>query len=252
MTTFPTVCRSDRNTAAQMVHYLQAKNQDDLNKFYLDKNTEKLSLFHIWEDGGSRGDSVTPSTYSVEYRTWMADKLVAELDRNGGGLLSLGCGNAAVEAEVVRRGYRVLAIDAMTDAVELARQKGVDAVRADIYQWVPEETWSVAYIDGVLGHLHDPVTGLVPVLSRIRSWLAPQSDSASSLATLVASNDAPNDGSEVQKAPGVDGFHWLSAEFISHQAIAAGFDKAETGEFRYRRPLSGERVRSIVTGYVTQ
>lgn len=231
---------------------LRAKNQDDLVKFYLVKNTEKASLFHVWEDGGSRGDSVTPSTYSVEYRTWMADKLVAELVRNGGGLLSLGCGNAAVEAEVMRRGYRVLAIDAMADAVELARMKGVDAVCADIYQWDPEETWSVAYIDGVLGHLHDPVAGLVPVLDRIRSWLAPRPGSRSGVATLVASNDAPNDGSTVQRAPGVDGFHWLSADFISNQAVTAGFVKAETGEFRYRRPVSGERVRSIVTAYRTQ
>lgn len=231
---------------------LPAKNQQDLISFYLDKNTEKESLFHVWEDGGARGDSVTPATYSAEYRAWMVDELVAELDRNGGGLVSLGCGNAAVEAEVVRRGYRVRAIDAMAEAVTLARQKGVDAERADIYQWTPEETWSVAYIDGVLGHLHDPATGLVPVLSRIRSWLAPRPHSASGLATLVASNDAPKDGSEVQKAPGVDGFHWLSAAFIRDQAIAAGFDRVETAEFRYRRPLSGERVRSVVTGYLTQ
>jgi SAM-dependent methyltransferase len=230
---------------------LRAKNEDDLIRFYLAKNTEKASLFHVWEDGGSRGDSVTPSTYSAEYRTWMANKLVSELDRNGGGLLSLGCGNAAVEADIVHRGYRVLAIDAMPDAVELAREKGVDAVRADIYQWAPEGTWAVIYIDGVLGHLYDPVTGLVPVLSRIRSWLAPKLDSASGKATLVASNDAPNDGSGVQQAPGVDGFRWLSGEFIKDQTIAAGFDRAETGEFRYRRPLSGERVRTIVTGYVS-
>jgi hypothetical protein len=230
---------------------LRAKNQDDLTRFYLAKNTDKASLFHVWEGGGSRGDSVTPATYNVEYRTWMAEKLRTELDRNGGGLLSLGCGNAAVEAAVVRGGYRVLAIDAMADAVELARQKGVDAVHADIYQWEPAEAWSVAYIDGVLGHLYDPVDGLTPVLSRIRSWLAPRPHSASGIATLVASNDAPNDGSDVQKAPGVDGFWWLSANFISDQATTARFDQAETGEFRYRRPLSGERVRSIVTGYVT-
>jgi hypothetical protein len=46
----------------------------------------------------------------------MADRLAAALDLNAGGLLSLGCGNAAVEAEVVRRGYDVLAIDAMPEA----------------------------------------------------------------------------------------------------------------------------------------
>ncbi len=229
-----------------------AKNKDDLVSFYVTKNTEHRSLFHVWEGGGSRGDSVTPSTYSSEYRAWMANCLATELDRNGGGLLSLGCGNAAVEAEIVRRGYRVLAIDAMAEAVELARSKGVDAVEADIYQWQPEETWSVAYIDGVLGHLHEPGTGLVPVLRRLRSWLVPRPDAPSGVASLVASNDAPLDGSEAQPAPGVDGFHWLSADFISAQAMAAGFDGAETAEFRYRRPLSGERVRAVVIGSVKQ
>lgn len=231
---------------------LRVKNQDDLVRFYVQKNTGKPSLFHVWEDGGSRGDSVTPSTYSEQYRTWMADKLVAELDRNGGGLLSLGCGNGAVEAEVVRRGYRVDAIDAMSEAVELARQKGVDAVRADIYQWAPERTWSVAYIDGVLGHLYDPATGLSPVLSRIRSWLAPEPGSMSGVGTLVASNDAPKTESRTQKAPGVDGFYWLSANFIRDEATEAGFGDAKTDEFRYHRPVSGERVRAIVTGHVTR
>ncbi|WP_156893055.1 class I SAM-dependent methyltransferase [Actinokineospora enzanensis] len=233
----------------ETMFHTPARNQDDLVRFYLDKNTDSASLFHVWEDGGSRGDSVTPSTYSLEYRTWMADRLAAELDRDGGELLSLGCGNAAVEAELVDRGYRVLAIDAMPEAVELARRKGVQAECADIYQWEPGRHWTVAYIDGVLGHLNDPAAGLVPVLSRIRAWLKPGADG---LACLVASNDAPNDGSPVQQAPGVDGFHWLSADYIADQAVAAGFDKAEPGEFRYHRPISGERVRSIVTAHLTR
>ena len=229
---------------------MRARNQQDLVDFYLAGSVGGQSLFDTWETGGSRGDSVTPSTYSPGYRAWMTGKLERELRRNGGGLLSLGCGNAAVEAEIARRGHRVLAVDAMAEAVELARRKGVEAVQADLYQWTPDETWSVAYIDGVLGHLYDPAAGLVPMLARIRSWLAPRPGSESGLACLVASNDAPRDGSAVQAAPGVTGFHWLSAEFIRGQAAAGGFDRAELGEFRYRRPLSGERVRSVVTAYV--
>jgi SAM-dependent methyltransferase len=231
---------------------LRAKNQDDLDIFYLKGSAGKVNLFEVWEDGGSRGDSVTPSTYSPEYRTWMADRLAAELDRNGGGLLSLGCGNAAVEAEVVGRGYRVFAIDAMADAVALARRKGVDAVCADIFQWEPDQPYSVIYIDGVLGHLYDERFGLEPVLSRILTWLKPQPGSESGVATLLASNDAPNNGAEAQKAPGVDGFHWLSAEYMREQAIAVGFADATTGGFRYRRPISGERVRAIMTGHVSR
>ncbi|GAA1866808.1 class I SAM-dependent methyltransferase [Myceligenerans crystallogenes] len=229
---------------------LRAKNQSDLDDFYLKGSAGKANLFEVWEDGGSRGDSVTPSTFSAEYRTWMVGRLVAELDRNGGGLLSLGCGNAAVEAEVVERGHHVFAIDAMPDAVMLARRKGVEAVCADIFQWQPEHPYSVIYIDGVLGHLHDKHLGLQPVLSRILSWLEPERNSRSGAATLVASNDAPNNGADIQKAPGVDGFHWLSGGYMRDQALMAGFADAATDDFRYRRPISGERMRAIMNGKI--
>ncbi|GGY97254.1 hypothetical protein GCM10010365_14600 [Streptomyces poonensis] len=231
---------------------IKARNHDDLVRFYRADGAENPSIFEIWEDGGSRDDSVTPSTYSSEYRDWMCDRLVAELERNGGGLLSLGCGNAAVEAQVAERGFRVLAVDAMEEAVELARKKGLEALCADIYAWEPDEPWSVIYIDGVLGHLHDEQNGLTPVLRRIRSWLAPRTDARSGVATLVASNDAPNNGETFQKAPRVNGFYWLSADYLRDQALAAGFDDAKTDEFRYHRPVSGERVRAVMNGYVAR
>lgn len=230
----------------------QAKNYDDLVKFYMADGADNPSIFEVWEGGGSRNDSVTPSTYSPEYRNWMCGRLITELERNGGGLLSLGCGNAAVEAQVAQKGFRVLAVDAMEDAVALARKKGLDAIRADIYQWEPDESWSVIYIDGVLGHLHHEEYGVTPVLDRIRSWLAPSPESSSGLATLVASNDAPNNGAEFQKAPKVNGFYWLSADYMRDQALKAGFDTADTGELRYNRPVSGERVRAIMAGYVAR
>jgi SAM-dependent methyltransferase len=225
-----------------------AKNHDDLVNFY--RGDDGRSIFDVWEDGGSRGDSVTPSTYSQEYRDWMCNLLVSELKRNGGGLLSLGCGNAAVEAQVAQKGFQVLAVDAMDEAVNLARAKGLDAVRADIYQWQPDKPWTVIYIDGVLGHLYSTDDGLLSVLTRIRSWLSPQPGSASDRATLVASNDAPNNGEGVQKAPGVNGFHWLSADYLRDQTRAGGFDPVESQEFSYSRPISGLRTRAVVSGFV--
>jgi hypothetical protein len=226
----------------------QVANLDDLKNFYLKKTEGGANLFEIWEKGDARGDSVTPSTYSTHYRNWMTDRLAAVLEKTGGGLLSLGCGNAAVEAEVVHRGFRVLAVDAMQEAVVLARGKGVEAVCADITQWAPDEPWSVLYMDGLLGHLCDSQLGLRPILERVRSWLAP-ADGADH-ATLIASNDAPKDGSDAQQAPGVDGFRWLSPSYMRDQAIAAGFTSVVAEKFLYERPISGERVRAIVSGHI--
>jgi hypothetical protein len=228
----------------------RAKNHDELVRFYISGGGGKPNIFQVWEEGGNRGDSVTPSTYTPEYRCWMCDKLVAELERNGDGLLSLGCGNAAVEAQVARNGFRILAIDAMEEAVSLARKKGLRAICADICQWEPDEQWPVIYLDGVLGHLNDAKAGLVPVLSRIRTWLAPRVDSSSGVAALVASNDVPNNGAATQQAQGVNGFQWLSAEYMQDQALKAGFTRVTKAEFRYHRPISGERARAIVTGYM--
>ncbi|RMI44615.1 class I SAM-dependent methyltransferase [Streptomyces triticirhizae] len=220
----------------------EARNHEDLIRFYRAEVEGGRHLFDIWESGGSRGDSVTPSTYSAAYRQWMTEKLHRALGDTGGGLLSLGCGNAAVEAEVALRGHRVLAVDALPEAVAIARSKGLDAERGDIHRWEPAEPWSVIYLDGVLGHLLDPAHGLVPVLRRVRSWLTPHG-------VLVASNDAPRDDSPAQPAPGVHGFHWLSADHLRDEALRAGFGSAETEEYRYRRPISGERVRAVVTAH---
>ncbi len=223
---------------------------DDVASLYLRREDGGPNLFEVWEKGEGRGDSVTPSTYSAEYRRWMRSRLLKALRRNGpkAGLLSLGSGNAVIEAEIAREGYRVLAVDAMQEAVELALVKGVDALRADITTWSPDRSWPVVYMDGVLGHLYDPTHGLLPALSRVRSWLeqgrAEGRDSGR--AVLIASNDAPKNGESVQPAPGVPGFHWLAAEYMRAQALSADFAAVSVETFRYRRPLSGERVRSVI------
>lgn len=213
---------------------------DRLRHFYSSENGMERNLFEIWEDGGARGDSITPSVASSAYRAWMRDKLLATGTHR---LLSLGSGNAAVERELVDAGVHVLAVDAMQEAVDLARAKGVDALCADVTSWAPDIRWPVVYSDGLLGHLYDAEAGLTPFFARVRSWIAPGG-------SLVVSNDSPKNGEPVQAAPGVPGFHWLSGEYLREQALAGGFSAVTAETFTYQRPLSGERVRAVVTAVV--
>jgi SAM-dependent methyltransferase len=217
-------------------------NLEQLRGFYLSMTVNGETLFDTWERGDARGDSVTPSTYSTEYRRWMCELLLGHLDEQPGGMISIGCGNAAVEAEITSAGHRVLAVDVIPEAVELARRKGIETVLADVRHWSPPAgAWTVVYADGVMGHLYDPEVGLLPVLTEIRSWLAPHRG------VLVISNDRPRGLASVQPAPGVPGFYWLSETLLGKQADAAGFDHLMSDTFSYHRPLSGDRERAVLT-----
>lgn len=214
-----------------------------LEAFYLASPADAPSVFHVWENGGAVGDSVTPSTYSPPYRLWMTELLRKLLDQDAHpALLSVGCGNAVVEASITAAGYRVLGVDAVGEAVELARAKGVDAVCADVLTWTPPAgRWTVIYADGLLGHLHDPVHRLQSVLGRFRSWLAPGG-------MLVVSNDGPRTADDIESHPTVPGFVWMSPGYLRRQLQAAQFQEVADTLFSYERPVSGARDRVIVTG----
>jgi SAM-dependent methyltransferase len=217
---------------------------ESLRAVYLSRTKGERSRFHIWERGDAVGDSVTPATYSRAYRKWMHDLLRKFLDDAGDdpGLISVGCGNAAVEADLVMDGYRVLGVDAMDEAIELARAKGVEAVRADMLTWTPPDgDWHVVYADGFLGHVFDPDEGVRPALERIRSWLP------SGSGVLVISNDDPRNSEDTQTHTEVPQFTWLSGQFLKAQAEAAGFTDTWATWFTYERPISGQRDRVIIT-----
>lgn len=222
----------------------------DVNRvrdFYISNESAAPNLFEIWEKGEARGDSVTPSVYSAAYRRWMRDKVIAAMRSCGSDrLLSLGSGNAAVERELLDQGYPVLAVDILPEAVDIARSKGIDAIVADVFTWEPEPAWSVIYADGLFGHLYTENHSLVRIFTQLRSWLT----AAGSPGTLIVSNDGPNNSEPVQPAHGVPGFYWLSGTYLRDQALAAGFDEVTMESFLYRRPLSGERSRAVVTAQV--
>jgi SAM-dependent methyltransferase len=215
-----------------------------LRAFYLGDSEGAESRFHIWDRGGAVGDSVTPSTYSRPYQLFMNDLLRKFLDDiDDPALLSVGCGNAKIESDLVAAGYRVLGVDAMEEAVALARKKGVDAICADILTWTPPDSvnWNVIYADGILGHIFDPAEGVRHVLDRFKSWLPERKG------VLVMSNDEPRIEADVQAHSEVPGFSWLSGPFLHQQAEAAGFQDVWTTWFTYERPLTGPRERVIVT-----
>ncbi|GAA4459561.1 class I SAM-dependent methyltransferase [Phytohabitans houttuyneae] len=213
---------------------------EQLWRFYL--CDEDLSLFDIWEGGAANGDSVTPSTYSAPYRAWMVDHLCGVLDRTDPPtLLSVGCGNATVEAEVARAGYDVHAVDVLQRAVDIARRKGLSAEVADARSWSPPEgRWGVVYADGLMAHLYDPEGSLAPVLKHLHGWLVPGPG------VLVISNDGTQQGQDAQQAPGIPA-HWLSAGYLVEQCREAGFADVSSTTFTYTRPLSGPRDRVVVT-----
>jgi SAM-dependent methyltransferase len=214
-----------------------------IRDYYLSDNLGQPSIYHIWETGAGRGDVTTPAQSSPEYQQWMGNLLRGFLaDSPDPGLLSLGCGNAIIEAGIAAEGARVLGVDAMEDAVELAKAKGVDAVCADLLSWTPPaRPWSVFYADGSLGHLYDPETGVRDVLERFKSWMPDGS-------VLVISNDPPRtDDVEVTRHPDLQYF-FLSESYMRREVEACGFGDVTSTVFTYQKPVSGPRARVVVTG----
>lgn len=213
--------------------------EEDLQAYYVE--AEEESIFEKWERGEARGDSTTPSVCSPEYRAWMLDRLREAM---GGDtekrLLSIGAGNAMVERTLCREGYHVLAVDALMEAVEIAARNGVPSICRDIRSWDPPDRFDVVYADGLLGHLYDEFGGCQAIWRRVRGWLSGHEG------TVIVSNDVPPGSDPVKPAPGVNGFHWLSTDWISEMLVEAGYTPTLSTEFVYERPLSGPRRRAII------
>lgn len=211
--------------------------------YYLQDNGDEPSIYHIWENGGGRGDVTTPAQSSPPYRRWMSDLLRGLLSKSPDpGLLSLGCGNGMIEAGITAEGFRVLGVDALDEAVELARARGVDAVSADVFTFTPPPgPWTVVYADGILGHLYDRETGVRNALERFRSWV-PEGG------TLVISNDPPRTDTEVQEHPDLPYF-FLSQAYLHREVADRGFRDVTSTVFTYEKPLSGPRDRIVVTAH---
>ena len=77
-----------------------------------------------------------------------------------GRTLDIGCGPGRLTAALAARGHEVLGIDVVHEAVGQTRDRGVSALRADVFEQLPGEgRWETALLaDGNLGIGGDPET----------------------------------------------------------------------------------------------
>ena len=208
----------------------------------IDASIEK-SIFHLWERGGYHKDSITPATHVPEYRRHIASRIRQETPI-GGKIFSLGCGNGFVEAELIKDGYTVSAIDLHSDAVALSRRRGVQTEQKDFFETDKHDFESVncIYADGFIGHLYDHGHRLSLFFHHIETMLNGRS------VNCVLSNDAPtNSKLEVQQHEAVPEFWYISAEHLASEVHSRGHQARISEYFSYDRPLSGRRRRTIVT-----
>jgi hypothetical protein len=228
---------------ARSVEYVH-ESADTADNYYTtprDVDGRSVSIYQIWETGGAYNDSVTPATYSSEYRSHIALKM-ERLTSTKGSIFSVGCGNAAIEGLLCKRGRIVSAIDRNEEAVELALRKGIDATCGDFTE-LPQGalmSYELVYADGLAGHLCDANTGLKPFLDAIdRAGLTKG-------ARLLISNDAPRSPNVGLEPHGSVASFWLiSHAHLAEQLSRVGFKVVESYTFPYHRPISGLRDRSI-------
>lgn len=207
--------------------------------FYSEKRHGGRSLLQYWDTAEAVGDSITPSIYLLEYRAAIISTITKLLySCSPAQILSIGCGNGYIESELISSGHHVEAIDLVPEAVELARQRGVQATVADVRSWHPDSLMDLIYADGVLGHLYDPRSRHLPTLARIASWLKPAG-------YLVASCDSPIQAA-VQEVPKIPNYWWLSDTFLRKEILRVNLKLTASDIYTYARPLSGERKRVII------
>lgn len=212
------------------------------DNYYSRQREQGSNIYDIWEEGKAYHNSITPSTYDPQYRSFITNKIKSLIDPEYiGRILSIGSGNAFVEKDLYQQGYSILAIDPNPEAMKLAQRKGVPFVLADVNQWQPQEkNFTLIYCDGVMGHLYQPESRFQTLLSRLREWLLPNSGK------ILISNDAATIDTPVHVHPNFKEFYWFSPEYLCSELSKAGFDEVKSEIFVYSRPLTGKKERVIV------
>ena len=209
--------------------------------YYVNKKQEASSIYDIWERGENYGDSVTPSTWSSAYRLMITEILCRYLPYKNASILSLGCGNATPEGELVSRGFNVFGLDLNREALNYANKKGVNIIESDFYEFVPELKFDLIYADGFFGHLCSMDQSARNIYQRIGNFFLNLGG------VVVVSNDAPRiQNKHIQKHPSVPDFYFLSPQYLMNEAKISGFDNIEANIFFYKRPISGTCPRTIV------
>ena len=140
-----------------------------------------------------------------------------------GPTLDIGCGPGRLTEALATHGHITLGIDVVPAAVAMTVERGVPAMRRDVFDPLPGEgRWHTALLaDGNIGIGGDPVR----LLQRVRTVLVPGGRVVVELAepgTVVMSCWAALEASDIRSRP----FRWatLGVDDVRRVATAAGFD----------------------------
>lgn len=172
----------------------------------------------------------------VPVRRWRRTADTADralLDHCAGSVLDIGCGPGRMSEELACTGFVVLGIDLVAEAVAQARERGVCALRRDVFCPLPGEgRWDTALLaDGNIGIGGDPTA----LLARIAELLAPHG-------RAVVELDPPGSGNRSHQLRLASRwgtsrpFRWsvVGAEAIAGPATSAGLAVAETHAYDHR------------------
>lgn len=201
------------------------------------------SRFQLWEEGKNIGASVTPSTFDKEYLKEIVSTIVEIIKPiTKPKILSLGCGNAFIEAELLKLGYDILATDVSKQALEFANKKGLKTKYFDAIEPVPlEDKFDLIMSDGVIGHLADKNSSISSFLNNSKNIL-------NIGGVIFIANDTPTKRLSVQKHDGFSHIYWFSASYFKKQLKDSGFKSIKSKYLEYFRPNYGQRKRVLVWG----
>ncbi|MBS2939871.1 methyltransferase domain-containing protein [Nocardioides sp. J2M5] len=156
-----------------------------------------------------------------------------------GPTLDVGCGPGRMTEALALAGHLALGIDVVDAAVTLTRERGVAAVRRDVFDRVPGEgRWATALLaDGNIGIGGDPVA----LLRRVHRLLAP---GGRVVVEVERPGVSPTQGWASLEAPGRRSrpFRWatLGVDDLPGAAAAAGLAV-------HRVLRVGDRYAAVVT-----
>jgi len=163
-------------------------------------------------------------------------ELVALCD---GPTLDIGCGPGRLTEALAVRGHLALGIDVVAAAVAMTAERGVPAMRRDVFDQLPGEgRWHTALLaDGNIGIGGDPVR----LLQRVRALVVPGGRAVVELGgpgSAVVSCWAALEGTETRSRP----FRWatLGVDDVRRVAATAGFDGVRVHRF-------GDRWAAVLT-----
>ena len=114
----------------------------------------------------------TNNVQSYPYIEWFRDDVIDAVPAKAECVLSVGCGTGFTEAELVKRGIKVMGVEIHQEAAKIARQRGLTILEGDASEVCVETNGMlfdcIIYAD-ILEHLPDPVA----VLKRHLKYLKP-------------------------------------------------------------------------------